>query len=46
MVSKKEFMAQCVKHIAMKIVVARDDGRTPHGFANKLLLEGQVASLR
>jgi hypothetical protein len=43
---KKEFLAQCVKHIAMKIVDARDNGRTPHGVAKKLLLEGQYASLR
>ena len=35
-------MAPCVKHIAMKIVEAREAGRTPHGVAKKLLLEGQV----
>jgi hypothetical protein len=39
---KKEVLAQCVKHITMKIVDARDNGRTPHGVAKKLLLEGQV----
>jgi hypothetical protein len=39
---KKEFMAQCMKHTAMKIVEARGAGRTPHGVAKKLLLEGQV----
>jgi hypothetical protein len=39
---KKEFMAQSVKHMAMKIVEAREDGQTPHGVARKLLLEGQV----
>jgi len=38
---KKEFMAQCMRHIAAKILDARDDGRTPHGIAKKLLLEGQ-----
>jgi hypothetical protein len=39
---KKEFMAQCVKHIAMKIIEAREAGRILHGVAKKLLLEGQV----
>jgi len=38
---KKEFMVQCVRHMALKIVEARDDGQTPHGIAKKLLLEGQ-----
>jgi hypothetical protein len=39
---KKEFMAQCVRHIAAKILDAEMMvGRTPHGIAKKLLLEGQ-----
>ena len=37
----KEFMSQCVQHIAKKIVDARREGRTPHLFAKKLLLEGK-----
>ncbi len=37
----KEFMSQCVQHIAKKIVDARRDGRTPNLFVKKLLLEGK-----
>ena len=38
----KEFMMQCVQHIAKKIIAARSpDGRTPHDMARKLLKEGQ-----
>ena len=37
----KEFMSQCVQHIAKKIVDARREGCTPHLFAKKLLLEGK-----
>jgi hypothetical protein len=38
----KEFMKQCVQHIAKKIIAARSsDGQTPHGLARKLLKQGQ-----
>ncbi len=38
----KEFMASCVEHIAKKIVTSRSGtGRTPRGFAEKLLQEGK-----
>ncbi len=34
-------MSQCMQHIARKIVDAKCDGRTPHLFAKKILLEGK-----
>jgi hypothetical protein len=42
-VNPKEFMAQCIQHIAKKIVASKDalGGRTPRGVAEKLLQEGK-----
>jgi hypothetical protein len=41
-VNRKEFLSQCVNHIARKIVEAKlPDGRTPRGVAEKLLQEGR-----
>jgi len=41
-VNHKEFLMQCVNHIARKIVDAKSgDGRTPRGVAEKLLQEGR-----
>jgi hypothetical protein len=42
-VNPKEFMAQCVQHIAKKIIASKDalGGRTPRGVAEKLLQEGK-----
>ena len=42
-INPKEFMAQCVQHIAKKIIASKDalGGRTPRGVAEKLLQEGK-----
>jgi len=42
-VNPKEFMAQCVSHIARKIIDAKENinTRTPRGLAEKLLQEGK-----
>ncbi len=42
----KEFLSQCVHHIARKICAANDaSGRMPRGVATKLLQEGKKSFL-
>ena len=41
-VNRKEFLSQCVNHIATKLVQAKlPNGGTPRGVAEKLLQEGR-----